>query len=141
MKRKLQKIEIEKYLNDLDQNFIPQLSTLVNIQDYSNKLAEHAEHFCLYHNNSLIGFVAMYCNNDESKIAFISSVSIRPDYTGKGLAKNLLGEALQYAKKKKFQKIQLEVGVNNKSAIGLYKSLGFEIENSDDKVNLMTLKI
>ena len=98
MKKQLAAIDIENYLNNLDLNFIPQLSKIVNIDKYSRKLADNADHFCLFDENELIGFIAMYCNNLKSKTAFISSVSIHPNYTGRGLAKKVLREAVRYAK-------------------------------------------
>jgi ribosomal protein S18 acetylase RimI-like enzyme len=47
-------------------------------------------------------------------------------YRGNGLSKVLLREAIKYSSLIGMQRIQLEVGLKNFSAIRLYKSIGFE---------------
>lgn len=50
---------------------------------------------------------------------------ITPEYQGKGLAKPLLKESLEFVRKKGFQ-VKIEVHRNNLKAIDLYKKAGFE---------------
>ena len=58
------------------------------------------------------------------------SIAIRNGYRGIGLGKHLISEIIKLAKtelKPKPKIIQLEVYVNNKPAINLYKKMGFKI--------------
>lgn len=50
---------------------------------------------------------------------------ILPDLQGNGLSKPLLGESLEFVKKKGVQ-VKLEVNENNLKAISLYRKYGFE---------------
>ena len=74
-----------------------------------------------------------------------------PDFRNKGIAKNFLFQAKQYAKKNLFKKILLEVNENNKKAISLYRKQNFFlfgrrknyyfIKKKFDDAILMQLKI
>lgn len=113
-----------------DKDFIPRLSSKVDIDDYCQKLYQKADTLSLLHNNQVVGLVSLYTNNLEARIAYVSSVCLLKEFRGKGYARLLLSKALEYAKAKGMLSIQLEVGQDNIAAIGLYHSFGFKfIEN------------
>lgn len=86
--------------------------------------------------NKLIGYLSYFLIYDRIEIEYIY---IDNDYRNKGYASNLFNELFIIAKNKNCINITLEVSVNNKSALNLYKKLGFKIvtirknyyENSD----------
>lgn len=118
-------LDLLKIHVDCDDDFIPRLSSRVNVSEYCKKLLDNAEIIGIYVNHNLVGVVAMYCNNIISKEAFISSICISKNFRGLGYGKILLKEALSMAKSKKFTKVLLEVGKNNFPAISLYTRFGF----------------
>jgi len=125
--------ELYDFLVSCDNDFIPSLSSKVNIYDYSIKLLKNSEIISLICNEKLIGLLAIYCNNFINKEAFISVVCLSKDYRGYGLSKVLLEKSIEIAKNKNFLKIKLEVNKNNKIAIKLYNKFGFKkiLENSE----------
>ena len=74
---------------------------------------------------SAVGYLGMHHILDEG---YITNVVVHPAWRRKGLARCLLREAEQYAKKNKLQRITLEVRASNKLAIVLYEGFGFERE-------------
>lgn len=55
-------------------------------------------------------------------------MAIIPEFRGKGLGSELLGRALDHAKKFGLEKVELNVYTTNLSAIALYKKFGFQQE-------------
>lgn len=75
--------------------------------------------------NNLAGFVSFYCNNEESKEAFITMVLVDKSYRGKGIAQKLIIEVIDIIKEQGFLKCNLEVKADNVNAIKLYSKIGF----------------
>jgi ribosomal protein S18 acetylase RimI-like enzyme len=57
---------------------------------------------------------------------FIYGVGVLPKFRGRGYGREILCSALNILKGKNIKNIFLEVGTENKSALGLYESCGFE---------------
>jgi len=141
MRVALSHFEIKQYLDEVDKYFDPPLSSYTNVHDYSKKLSKYAETFCWFERERLIGLVAMYCNTLETRKAFITSVSVHPDFRKKGIAKKLLREAIKFASEKEFKEISLEVFNNTRGAIRLYNSLCFKTINKNNKLTTMKLEL
>ena len=66
-------------------------------------------------------------------------IAVRSKYWNNGVARNLINELFKWGKDSKFcEKINLKVREDNKKAIKLYESLGFEKEGlllKDMKIN------
>ena len=62
----------------------------------------------------------------EDETACIDNVFVREQWRGQGLAKFLLAQALQYAKSHDIPRASLEVLTDNRTALQLYESLGFQ---------------
>ncbi len=123
--------QIENILRLCDEDFIPKLSSRVNISDYALKLLKHAEIISLLNGEGIFGMIAIYCNDFEKKIGYISSFCLLRKYRGKGIAQKLLRESILYSKRKGMKKIRLEVNPKNLPAINLYKQFDFYIIKND----------
>jgi ribosomal protein S18 acetylase RimI-like enzyme len=117
--------EMAKHLLYCDADFIPPLSNRVDINNYAKKLASRATKFEAWSDDRLVGLVAAYCNDQESRIAYITSVSVLREWMGQGIAANLLKQCITHAKDSGMQQICLEVASNNQPAIALYEKNGF----------------
>ena len=118
---------IERHLYECDKKFIPPLSERVSLQEYSNKLAEHADRFEFWDNTRLVALLAAYLNTPDRQVGFISSVSVCTDFEGRGLGSILLNKCCAHARSKGFRFINLEVGAANIKAINFYIKNGFEV--------------
>lgn len=122
-----------------DKDFIPALSSRVDIKDYCVKLRNRANLITLNQGTEIIGLVAVYTNDQQKRIAYISSVCILKQYREKGFSKVLLKETIKYSSSIGMQRIHLEVGINNIPAIRLYESLGFNPIEKKTETQIMEL--
>jgi len=82
------------------------------------------------YDNIIVGNAQIHLNRERRDHVGGLGIGIRQDYRGIGLGKHLIQEIIELAKrelKPKPKIIQLEVYVNNKPAIALYKKMGFKI--------------
>ena len=82
--------QIAEHLLRCDADFVPPLSGRVEIRDYAQKIASKATRFEAWSGGTLVGLVAAYCNDRDKRIAFITSVSVLREWTGKGIAARLM---------------------------------------------------
>lgn len=95
------------------------------IEGYFSKIDSLSIFEKYYIENNLAGFVSFYCNNKESKEAFITMVLVDKSYRGEGIAQKLIIEVINIIKEKGFLKCVLEVKADNLNAIKLYSKIGF----------------
>ena len=131
-------LDILQHLNNCDDNFIPKLSSKVNLKDYSNKIFENAVRIEAWISNDLIGLIAVYQIIIKQEL-FITNVSIEKKYSGNGIANQLMNQLLILFNSQDFNKIKLEVEINNKIAINLYTKYNFKLESQN--ANSLTLEL
>ena len=131
--------QILEHLNECSKNFIPELSSYVDISEYSKKIYNKSKRFEAYCQNKLIGLIAIYINKDDS---FITNVSVSQNFTGKDISQNLLNNCKKFIKNlNHHHSIFLEVKLENFRAIKFYKRHSFFIvENNEDNYK-MQLKL
>jgi ribosomal protein S18 acetylase RimI-like enzyme len=122
-------ISLEKLYNFYEENvetFIPSLTTQVaSLPKYVHKLKRYATLFEAYEGSQLVGLAAIYLNNLETKIGFITSVIVTPEYQNNGIANMLIKNVVDFSKGEGFVKIGLEVFKENVKAINLYRKYKF----------------
>lgn len=133
--------QITTHLLYCGSNFFPALSERVEIPDYAKKIISNATRFEAWSNCTLIGLVAAYCNDHEKGIAYITSVSVLKERTGKGIATRLIDQCIAHAKEVGMQQIGLEVAGANATAIRLYEKRGFVAGKLGDQIVPMTLNL
>lgn len=117
--------QIADHLLCCDADFVPPLSGRVEIADYAQKIASKATRFEAWSGGTLVGLVAAYCNDSEKRIAYITSVSVLREWTGKGIVAHLMSQCVGHAKASGMRQIGLEVASDNTPAIRLYEKIGF----------------
>ncbi len=132
--------EILNYMNENEEIFIPKLASRLNVKEYSLKLHKYATHFCAYDNNRLIGLIACYFNDKINQTGFISSASVNKKYQGMGISSTLLNQVISYGKQNKFNKIKLEVRIENKSIVHFYERAGF-LEIPKNRNNIIEMEL
>ena len=133
--------EIAEHLWCCDVHFCPILSERVKIQSYALKIFSKATRFEAWSNGTLVGLVAAYCNNQETRIAHITSVSVFKEWTGKGIAASLLGLCVVHCRASGMDVVGLEVGRENIPAIKLYENCGFISCKTNEQQMQMTLSL
>lgn len=123
--------QIAEHLQCCDADFVPTLSERVEIPDYARKIANKATRFEAWSGGTLIGLVAVYCNDQETRIGHITSVSVMKVWKGKGIAATLINQCVEHAKAAGMQQISLEVARDNTPAIKLYEKSGFIVSEAN----------
>lgn len=120
---------IARHLLRCDEQFVPALSSRVDIVVYAKKLARHARLYTEWQGTDLTGLVAAYAKPGE-RDAFISNVSVLRENSRQGVAKRLLASCITDLTKIGAERIVLEVGLHNHAALRLYQQHGFTICDS-----------
>jgi len=135
------KAQVEEHLRACDADFVPLLSHRVKIEKYAAKIEQKAMRFEAWFDNKLIGLVATYFNDQDKQSAFITSVSVLREWTGKGLASQLMKQCIRHAKATNMKQLNLEVAIDNYPAISLYEKSGFTISKTDTSFVTMNLDL
>ena len=117
--------QIADHLRACDADFVPPLSVRVEITDYARKIESNATRFEAWSDDTLVGLVAAYSNDQENHIAYITSVSVLTAWTGKGIAASLMNQCVGHAEVAGMRRIRLEVESDNTRAIRLYEKSRF----------------
>ncbi len=131
LSNKASEAEIVVHLLRGDADFVSILSSRVEIKKYARKIANRATRFEAWSGGVLIGLVAAYCNDQVKRIAYITSVSILEEWTGKGIGARLVAQCIEHAKLSGMQQISLEVAQNNTLGIKLYEKSGFNVSKTN----------
>ena len=73
---KASEVEIAEHLSRCDADFVPLLSSRVEIKNYAKKIINKATRFEAWSGDTLLGLVAAYYNDQEKRIAYITSISV-----------------------------------------------------------------
>jgi len=123
--------EVLHHLQDCDTAFHPPLSRRVDLASYAEKLVRQSLRVESWDGDRLVGLVAVYCNDPGQGTAFVSNVSVSPDFARQGIARHLLQAAIAHVRALGFQRLHLEVDPQALPALRLYDSLGFQPTGGD----------
>ncbi len=118
--------QIYEILNITSNDFIPPLSARVDICDYGAKIKSKAVCFEAWDDNRLIGLVACYYNNTETYEGYLTHISLLQTYCGKGIAKQLMANCMNYGIANSFKSIRLEASKKNKKSLMFWRCLRFQ---------------
>ena len=132
VKRKVNEEESLEILTAFDSMFLPNLSTSVDLPEYSKKLAQNANWILCSDSGKLVGYIAYYENRDKA-FDYITSICVLNECKGKGIASRMLDYLIE-SDKEVVGNIQLLCRKNNENALRYYHKHGFvEVEDLFDK--------
>ena len=111
------------------------------VEEYVDKIYENTSIIMHFEKGILAGFIAYYCNNIETKVAFLTMLCISEKFSGHGLGKLLLNASLENLKNKNFKKLELEVSNKNIKASTFYKKYGFKDSIINKETTIMKFEI
>ena len=118
-------IRILDFLSSVDREFTPFLSDKVDLSEYAHKLVKRAHSVFLVMEGHDVGHAAYYSNDSQGREAFLTSICVKPEFRGSGLAEVLLENVLQGAMNDGMGKLSLEVDARNQVAVRFYSKHGF----------------
>jgi ribosomal protein S18 acetylase RimI-like enzyme len=128
--------ELIEYLKEVDYDFNPSLSSRKDLVKYAKKIYENSLILSRRQNNRIIALLACYCNNED---AYLSIISVKKDFTGRGYFRNLMNDLIDYLRTEDFQKLELEVNKKNDKAYNAYIRMGFKYKKESSEPNHLIL--
>ncbi|MFD2654570.1 GNAT family N-acetyltransferase [Gracilibacillus thailandensis] len=110
-----------------------QLKMIKSVQDSNNSTILVAEE-----NQQLLGYLFAFGGNSRRNrhIVYIV-VGVLAGYRGQGIGSKLFNQLDQWARLQNIRRMELTVATSNRSAVELYKKIGFEIEGTKRKALLV----
>lgn len=126
-------------LRESDRGFEPPLSTVVELEQYSAKLASRAHFATAYSDGGkLAGVIAFYLNDTLNQI-YIPYVFVFEQFRGHGVASGLIDYIIR--SNSGYSSVALEVVKTNTAALNMYRKLRFEIADEREHTFLMCLTL
>ena len=97
-----------------------------NLITYTKKIVLHANITIASNEKVDIGLVAIYCNDDNQIMSYITVIAVDKYYQGQRIGQKLIDTSIKNAKRNGFKVIKLEVNINNIHAIDFYTSHNFK---------------
>lgn len=79
-------------------DFLPPLLPRIDVDLYYEKLSKLATSVVCMDGDKMVGIVAAYCNNMETKVAYIPLVCVDVEYRGQHIATELMNRAISLVK-------------------------------------------
>lgn len=132
--------QIHDHLSRCDGRYDPPLSQRVDIGEYAKKLHERARTLEAWHDDALVGLVAIYIDEPASR-AFVTSVSVDEGFAGHGIGSRLVGDAVALARSHGVSTISLEVSPRSVGAIQVYEKHGFRRAGGDKDMDTLQMQL
>lgn len=120
----------------LAKEFDPPLRCYVkDVDSYLRKISFGAYSVIAMHaaSGAVVGCVSFYANDEISKHAYITSIAVKSGYTGRGIARVLLGLSMDMSRDRGMRSIGLRVNSGNARAVSLYSKAGFACIGAQDE--------
>ena len=120
-----QKKALAQYLHEVDKDFGIPLSNKTDLDTYVIKLLENGVVLVFSKNGNINGIITGYCNDIENGNAIISLLSVRKQYRGLGISRQLVNAMIDTCRQAEMKRIHVDS--INPVAVALYKSSGFQV--------------
>lgn len=129
--------KLYNFLKKIDKSFPIPISDKTDFDVFLKKIKSKGLVYCAFDKELVIGACFFYCNDDNTKTAFLTLLGVLDKYKKNGVGSNLVDLMIRYCKSKKYSRIRLYTRENNFGAIRLYLKNGFYTVKSDRKNDLM----
>lgn len=128
---------LSAFLNAVDNCLPVPLSTRVNIDEYSKKVCENGKALTISKNGEIVSAALFYCNDCDSKKAYLTLIATRPGFEGHGYADLILKKAESIAKECGMAEFHLDTDLSNYRAIAFYSNREYKITDISGKVHMV----
>lgn len=105
---------------------LPSLSGGENkLRSFAEKFAAHGVVLILPGETGPAAFAAFYCNDRQTKQAYLSMLAVDPACRRQGCGMKMLKAVADYCRSEGMRTLELEVARTNRAAISLYRKMGF----------------
>jgi len=116
------KQNIVDFIKKLDHEFVPPLLVRgMNIDHYVEKIFRQGDAALALVQDQLVGLVTFYCNDLESRTAYLSWTGVDPDYRGRGISIRLISKCLEKCRNAGMQRLNVDTWDTHDQMIGIYQ--------------------
>lgn len=130
---------VEQIIMSCDNAFKNPVKNKENKKELITKIANNAV-IIYVHNNNILGYVAFYANDKNSKQAYITLIAVKPGEQNTGIGTYLINGCIDISRKYGMNKLALKVDKDNKNAIKFYKAHGFMFCGEDNEIEQYLMK-
>ena len=127
-------VDIDKiyiFLAHINNEYNPPLDTKVELHQYAEKILNNAILLVEMIDEDVVGMVVLYCNDENTKKAYIPLVGVLPTYQHRGIASKLMKEAIAFVREQGYKLVGIHS--NNMVAVHLYSKLGFTVKDDSER--------
>lgn len=114
------------FIKESDKLFIPTLSTLVDLKEYTEKIFNNATCFAYLEEGEIIALSIAYVNKAPQE-TYGTYLAVKPEFEADGLGLDLVRKAIGYAKEFGSSGFSLQIRSSNKMLLKFYLHQGFTI--------------
>jgi ribosomal protein S18 acetylase RimI-like enzyme len=124
--------DVQSILSEIDDEFSPKLTSHLDLAAYAEKITRLSTVFSIHERGYCRAFAAVYCNDCERRVAYMTMIAVRKDCRGRGLSNTLLTAVVCHLESIGFLCLQLEVYKSNPRAIAMYGRHAFQVVGETD---------
>ena len=109
-----------------------------NYEEIFSKIDKYAVFLSAYEGEDILGYAAVYVNDEKTKTGYISLLAVLEDRQGRHIGNLLMEGCVAAALEHGMNRIRIEVQKSNTRAIHFYEHWDFEYEkDSDDSIYMI----
>ena len=113
------------FINEVSDDFLPPLLGRIDINEYIEKLKTYASYSIAYNDGIVAGIILFYCNNYDTKDAYITLLAVRKEYRRMHIASMLLEKSIDFVRMQNMKTVSIHT--NNEHAKDCYVKTGFHV--------------
>lgn len=133
--------EIIKAIEVCDKAFANPILQRKNCTILIEKIIKYATFYVTYWDNEICGYCAIYMNDYDSLVAYISLLVVNSKYQNRHIGKTLISKIVSRLYECNFKSVKLEVDKKNSNAIRFYLKNGFTVCDETEKSYFMILNL
>ena len=128
-------------LNEINDYFVPSISTKTDLDIYAAKLAANANTLFMMERETRLGILVYYANSESKDFAFITLFLVWPQFVKNKIGKDLMVSFIKKMKERGIKSISLEVYAKNTKAIEFYYKNNFILDKISNNTYFLKLNL
>ncbi len=114
--------DMADFIRKLDHEFVPTLKARdIDINAYVEKIFRQGNAVFALYREKLVGLVTFYCNDMETRMAYLSWTGVDPEYRGQKISIQLISKCLEKSKEAGMFRLNVDTWDTNEKMIGIYQ--------------------
>lgn len=122
-----------EFMQKVDRDFSPPLSSRVDLRTYTEKLCRDAVTVLVLDEDDqeVLGALSFYCNPESYSKASLSFIAVLPSSRGKGYARVMMKHCLEYVQLSGMNSIETRTWQGNTPMISLLEEFGYRFAREE----------